>query len=122
MEHMDVHVPVLADEVVFLLRARRSGWMVDGTVGLGGHAERLLEASAPGARLLGLDGDDAPGVVAALAGIAATRRTGRVGVAERSGLASPVQEGDVGRPNRRGGHERLREVQQAALAGLASAV
>jgi len=27
-------------------------------VGLGGHAERLLDASAPGARLLGLDGDD----------------------------------------------------------------
>jgi 16S rRNA (cytosine1402-N4)-methyltransferase len=58
MEHMDVHVPVLADEVVFLLRARRPGWVVDGTVGLGGHAERLLDASAPGARLLGLDGDD----------------------------------------------------------------
>jgi 16S rRNA C1402 N4-methylase RsmH len=50
MDHMDVHVPVLADEVVFLLRARRPGWMVDGTVGLGGHAERLLEARVPGAR------------------------------------------------------------------------
>ena len=57
MEPTAIHVPVLADEVTHLLRARRPGWMVDGTVGLGGHAERLLEASAPGARLLGLDGD-----------------------------------------------------------------
>jgi 16S rRNA (cytosine1402-N4)-methyltransferase len=57
MERAAVHVPVLADEVVFFLRARRPGWLVDGTVGFGGHAERLLEASAPGARLLGLDGD-----------------------------------------------------------------
>lgn len=57
MEPTTVHVPVLVDEVTHLLRARRAGWMVDGTVGLGGHAERLLDASAPGARLLGLDGD-----------------------------------------------------------------
>jgi len=57
MDPAAIHVPVLADEVTHLLRARRAGWLVDGTVGLGGHAERLLEASAPGARLLGLDGD-----------------------------------------------------------------
>ena len=37
------HTPVLADEVVFLLRPRRGGWLVDGTVGMGGHAEQLLE-------------------------------------------------------------------------------
>ena len=49
MEPTTVHVPVLVDEVTHLLRARRAGWMVDGTVGLGGHAERLLDASAPGA-------------------------------------------------------------------------
>jgi 16S rRNA (cytosine1402-N4)-methyltransferase len=57
VDRADVHVPVLADEIVFFLRARRPGWLVDGTVGLGGHAERLLDASA-GARLLGLDDDD----------------------------------------------------------------
>ena len=57
MEPTTAHVPVLADEVTHLLRARRAGWMVDGTVGMGGHAERLLDASTPGARLLGLDGD-----------------------------------------------------------------
>jgi 16S rRNA (cytosine1402-N4)-methyltransferase len=51
------HLPVLVDEVVFLLRPRERGWVVDGTVGMGGHAERLLEASGATTRLLGLDRD-----------------------------------------------------------------
>ena len=51
------HLPVLADEVTFLLRPRRGGWVVDGTVGMGGHAERLLEADDVRVRLLGLDAD-----------------------------------------------------------------
>ena len=51
------HLPVLADEVTFLLRPRRGGWVVDGTVGMGGHAERLLEAADAGTRLLGIDRD-----------------------------------------------------------------
>src|SRR3989304_4487893 len=51
------HLPVLVDEVTFLLRPRRGGWVVDGTVGMGGHAERLLERAGPRARLLGLDHD-----------------------------------------------------------------
>ncbi|MBI2528121.1 MAG: 16S rRNA (cytosine(1402)-N(4))-methyltransferase RsmH [Candidatus Rokubacteria bacterium] len=51
------HLPVLVDEVTFLLRPRRGGWVVDGTVGMGGHAERLLESARPAARLLGLDRD-----------------------------------------------------------------
>ncbi len=50
-------MPVLVDEVVFLLRPRHGGWVVDGTVGMGGHAERLLEAGAQDTRLLGIDGD-----------------------------------------------------------------
>ena len=33
------------------------GWVVDGTVGMGGHAEALLETSGSGVRLLGLDAD-----------------------------------------------------------------
>ena len=40
------HVPVLLDEVTFLLRPRRGGWVVDGTIGMGGHAEQLLETAA----------------------------------------------------------------------------
>jgi 16S rRNA (cytosine1402-N4)-methyltransferase len=51
-----VHVSVLMDEVMFLLRPRRGGWVIDGTVGLGGHAERMLEA-AQESRLLGIDQD-----------------------------------------------------------------
>lgn len=54
------HVSVLADSVVGLLRGLTpgllSGWIVDGTVGLGGHAERVLE-ELPGARVLGSDRD-----------------------------------------------------------------
>ncbi|MEK7879237.1 MAG: 16S rRNA (cytosine(1402)-N(4))-methyltransferase RsmH [candidate division NC10 bacterium] len=51
------HVPVLVEEVVFLLRLRRSGWLVDGTVGGGGHAEALMERAPAGSRLLGVDAD-----------------------------------------------------------------
>src|SRR5207245_9809771 len=52
-----VHVSVLVDEVVFLLRPRREGWVIDGTVGMGGHAAALLETAPASVRLLGLDVD-----------------------------------------------------------------
>jgi len=48
---------VLADEVAVLLRPRGGGWVIDGTVGMGGHAETLLQRSGPDVRLLGLDVD-----------------------------------------------------------------
>jgi len=48
---------VLVDEVAFLLRPRGEGWVIDGTVGMGGHAEALLEMAPAGVRLLGLDVD-----------------------------------------------------------------
>lgn len=51
------HLPVLVEEVSFLLRPRRGGWVVDATVGIGGHAEALLERSEPAIRLLGIDRD-----------------------------------------------------------------
>jgi 16S rRNA C1402 N4-methylase RsmH len=35
------------DEVVFLLRPRDGGWVIDGTVGMGGHAEAILEVTGP---------------------------------------------------------------------------
>lgn len=50
------HLPVLVEEVSFLLRPRRRGWVVDATVGMGGHAEVLLERNTA-ARLLGIDRD-----------------------------------------------------------------
>ena len=48
---------MLADEVVFLLRPRGEGWVIDGTVGMGGHAEAILSTSDASVSLLGLDVD-----------------------------------------------------------------
>jgi len=45
------------DEVAWLLRPRGEGWVIDGTVGMGGHAEAILERSDAQVRLLGLDVD-----------------------------------------------------------------
>jgi 16S rRNA (cytosine1402-N4)-methyltransferase len=53
------HQPVLVDRVAELLRPRPGGVYLDATLGLGGHAERLLEASAPDGRVVGLDRDPA---------------------------------------------------------------
>src|SRR5437660_10727664 len=53
------HISVLADEVVGLLAPRAGGLYCDGTLGAGGHAERILEASAPDGRLIGIDRDPA---------------------------------------------------------------
>jgi 16S rRNA (cytosine1402-N4)-methyltransferase len=51
------HVPVLVDEVVRWLASVPPGtWIVDGTVGFGGHAAALLTRGAD-SRLLGLDRD-----------------------------------------------------------------
>ena len=53
------HLPVLVDEVVASLAVRAGSSVADCTVGGGGHAERLLEATSPDGRLLGLDADRA---------------------------------------------------------------
>ena len=48
---------MLADEVAFFLRPRGGGWVIDGTVGMGGHAEVMLSATDTSVSLLGLDVD-----------------------------------------------------------------
>lgn len=53
------HVPVLYNVVLSALRPAPGCHLLDGTVGAGGHAWGLLEASAPDGELLGLDRDPA---------------------------------------------------------------
>jgi 16S rRNA (cytosine1402-N4)-methyltransferase len=53
------HLPVMVDRCVELLRPRPDGVYLDATLGLGGHTERLLQASAPSGRVIGVDRDPA---------------------------------------------------------------
>lgn len=48
---------MLYEEVLEALRPEAGGRYIDATVGAGGHAEGILERSAPDGRLLGLDAD-----------------------------------------------------------------
>ena len=59
MNEVHVHLPVLVDEVMTMLAPAPGSLQIDGTVGGGGHAERILEATDPDGRLLGLDADGA---------------------------------------------------------------
>lgn len=52
------HLPVMPREVVESLGCKSGGIYVDGTVGGGGHAALILEASAPEGRVIGIDRDD----------------------------------------------------------------
>ena len=53
------HIPVLADEVMSMLAPAPGSLQIDATLGGGGHTERILEATDPDGRLLGLDADGA---------------------------------------------------------------
>ena len=53
------HLPVLAEEVIEMLQPAAGSLQIDATVGGGGHTERILEATNPDGRLLGLDADGA---------------------------------------------------------------
>jgi len=57
MEHG--HLPVLVEEVIEMLAPAPGSLQIDATVGGGGHTERILEATTPDGRLLGLDADGA---------------------------------------------------------------
>lgn len=58
MDRTGEHVPVLYSEVLAGLQIQAGGQYIDATVGAGGHAAGILEASAPDGRLLGLDADE----------------------------------------------------------------
>ncbi len=53
------HLPVLAEEVMSTLAPAPGSLQIDATVGGGGHTERILGATTPDGRLLGLDADGA---------------------------------------------------------------
>ena len=60
------HIPVMSEEVLFWLVQEESRTYLDCTVGYGGHAEKILEASGSDSKLIGLDRD--------MAAIAASRK------------------------------------------------
>jgi 16S rRNA (cytosine1402-N4)-methyltransferase len=51
------HQPVLLAEVLDGLALKPGALVIDGTLGAGGHAEAMLEATAPTGHLLGIDRD-----------------------------------------------------------------
>jgi len=51
------HLPVMPKEVLDILRCKPGGTYVDATIGLGGHAEAILEKLQPGGLLIGIDRD-----------------------------------------------------------------
>ncbi len=53
----DGHLPVLVEEVMTTLAPAPGSLQIDATLGGGGHTERILEATSPGGRVLGLDAD-----------------------------------------------------------------
>jgi 16S rRNA (cytosine1402-N4)-methyltransferase len=57
MEESLAHQPVLYNEIIHFLQPQLSGRYIDGTVGAGGHARGILDASEPDGILLGLDLD-----------------------------------------------------------------
>lgn len=55
--HDPGHVPVLLEEAMQFLAPAPTGIYCDATLGLGGHSVSILERSAPGGRLIGIDRD-----------------------------------------------------------------
>lgn len=51
------HIPVLLEEAVQLLAPVDGGIYVDGTLGLGGHTEKILQSCSPSGRVIGFEWD-----------------------------------------------------------------
>lgn len=54
---MDRHVPVLLREIMEGLNLHSGDVVIDGTLGDGGHAQAILEATAPQGKVIGIDQD-----------------------------------------------------------------
>ncbi len=59
MELNTQHIPVMVKEVEELLALKPGALVVDGTLGLGGHALMMATAVGAGGRLIGIDQDEA---------------------------------------------------------------
>ena len=55
-----IHTPVLLKEVIQYLAPADGGIYVDGTLGLGGHAEKILLSCGPSGRVVALNGMQRP--------------------------------------------------------------
>ena len=85
------HLPVLADEVMSTLAPAPGSLHIDSTLGGGGHTERILEATDPDGRLLGLDAD----------GAAVARVRERLGAPVRRPVASSARRTSASSPRSR---------------------
>ncbi|MDX2433176.1 MAG: 16S rRNA (cytosine(1402)-N(4))-methyltransferase, partial [Desulfobacterales bacterium] len=52
-----IHIPVLLDEATQLLAPVDGGIYVDGTLGLGGHSEKILQLCSPSGQVIGFEWD-----------------------------------------------------------------
>ncbi len=86
------HIPVLYQDIIHALQPRSGGSYVDCTLGAGGHAQGILEASQPDGKLLGLDLD--PQAIAIsekrLAGFAGRVRIERASYVELAKLLESI--------------------------------
>jgi 16S rRNA (cytosine1402-N4)-methyltransferase len=56
-EGRGVHIPVMSDEVMELLKVRRGGIYIDGTLGSGGHTRLMLERVGADGMVMAIDRD-----------------------------------------------------------------
>src|SRR5665811_1386886 len=82
------HLPVMAGEVVEILAPRSGSLQIDATLGGAGHAERILDASSPEGRLLGLD---AAGAASARSARRHVRQLTKVGLPKDDTIAETGQ-------------------------------
>jgi len=52
-----MHIPVLLQEVLAVLDPKPGEFIIDGTLGMGGHAKVIIDRIAPGGTFLGVDRD-----------------------------------------------------------------